>query len=70
MNNRLEEAKEQINDLEERVLENKEAEQKRDKRIMEQKKRLRESVTPSYVIAFILHGSQKMKSVQIIYLKI
>ena len=38
MNSRLEEAKEWINDLEDRVMENNQAEQKREKRIIQNEK--------------------------------
>ena len=42
MNSRLEEAEGQINDLEGRAMESNQVEQKREKRIMQNKSRLRE----------------------------
>ena len=42
MNSRLEEAEVQINDPEDKVMENNEVEQKRERRIMQHKNRLRE----------------------------
>ena len=53
MNSKLEEAEEQINDLGDRVMENNQAEKKREKRIVQNK-------NPSN-ITFILQESQKKK---------
>ena len=54
MNGRREEAEESINVLEDRVMESNPDEQKREKRIMQNENRLREIMTPSNVIMFML----------------
>ena len=53
MKSRMEEAQEQINDLEDRVMESNQ-DDKRKKRIMQNKNRYGNSVTPSNIITFIL----------------
>lgn len=53
MNNRLEEAEEQISDLEDKIMENNEAEQKKEE-LCNMRTDLGNSVTPSPVITFIL----------------
>ena len=52
--NQLEEAEEQIGDPENKIMENNEAEQKRERRIMQHEDRLGNSVTPPNIITFIL----------------
>jgi len=52
MNSRMEESEEQISDLEDKVMENNEAEQK--KELCKMRIDLRNLVTPSDIIAFIL----------------
>ena len=54
MNSRLEEAEEQINDLEARVVESNEAEQKREKELCKMGIHLGKSLTPLNVVMFIL----------------
>ena len=53
MNSRVEEAEEQISDLEDKVMESYQAEQKRIKRIMQNGIDLGNPVTPSNIVTFI-----------------
>ena len=54
MNSRLEEAEEQINDVRDRVMENNQAEQKREKEFWNTRIDFGNSVTPSNTITFVL----------------
>jgi len=54
MNSRLEEAEEWISDLEDRLVGSNQAEQVREKKIMENENDVGNSVTPSSVITFSL----------------
>ena len=58
MNSRMEEVEKQIGDLEDKIMENNEAEQKTNHTIQEQTS---DSVTPSNVIMLILQEPQKKR---------
>ena len=54
MNSSMDEAEEQIDDLEDRVMESSQAEQKREKKVYKMRIDLENSVTLSNIIIFIL----------------
>ena len=60
MNSRLEKAEEQISDLEDKIMENNEAEQK-EKKLWNMKINLGNSVTPSNIIIFVLYGPKRRR---------